>query len=92
MCTRQFGVFGLLGRLTPQGVPRREGGGCCVYVSAAKSRTQKNSIDKHGDGFETQTHPNSQASAQEYDGTVDHRRNFDGFNDFLPSLLFFFSS
>jgi hypothetical protein len=21
---------------------------------------------------------------------VDHRRNFDGFNDFLPSLLFFF--
>lgn len=63
-----------------------------MYVSAAKSRTQKNSIDKHGDGFETQTHPNSQASAQEYDGTVDHRRNFDGFNDFLLSLSFFFIS
>jgi hypothetical protein len=56
---------------------------------SAKDRTRKkNSIDKHGDAFET-TYAREKREGGN-DGTVDHRRNFDGFNDFSLLVFFFF--
>ena len=74
------------------GSPRGEGGEVLVCTLSAKDRTRKkNSIDKHGDAFET-TYAREKREGGGNDGTVDHRRNFDGFNDFsLLVLLFFFS-
>lgn len=71
------------------GSPRGEGGEVLVCTLSAKDRTRKkNSIDKHGDAFET-TYAREKREGGN-DGTVDHRRNFDGFNDFSLLVFFFF--
>jgi hypothetical protein len=89
MCTRQFGVFALLGRLTPRGVQEeKEERFLCVRCPQRTERGKKTASINMAMLLKQHTQERRERGGN--DGTVDHRRNFDGFNDFSLLVFFFF--